>query len=607
MQEYPPLQGSLVLYKTRPALITDVSDKIDILLEGGKSKRVRSKDIAVLHPGPLGSLSLLTEQAGDAVEAWELVSGGTTNLQELAELVYGDFIPPTAWAAWQLVAEGLYFEGTPHQITARKADQVNAEIAERKAKAAEQQAWEGFLKRIATKALIDEDHLRLQEVERLAFGRTGKSRIMAALGRQESAENAHRMLLDLGYWKQEYNPYPERFALSLENPEIAIPGLPSEERMDLTRMQAFAIDDEASEDPDDAISLDGDRIWVHVADVAAMVSPDSELDLEARNRGANLYLPDKTIHMLSPGLTEILGLGLQERSPALSFGFRLDENGGVTDLELVPSWIRATRLSYTVVDERLDEEPFATLLQMARRYRKRRMEAGAASIDLPEVSVRVAENGDIHIRPLRRLASRELVTDAMLMAGEAAARFALDQGISVPFATQPPPEQPQQPQDLAAMFAYRRQLKPSRSKMLEEPHAGLGLSAYSRATSPLRRYPDLVTHQQLRAYLGSEAPLPLAAVSERIAAAELASSGIRRAERLSNVHWKLIYLQRNPQWQGRGVVVEMSDRRATVMIPELALETKLRLPDDVPLNSELTLALREIELADQVARFRVLK
>lgn len=157
------------------------------------------------------------------------------------------------------------------------------------------------------------------------------------------------------------------------------------------------------------------------------------------------------------------------------------------------------------------------------------------------------------------------------------------------------------------MFAYRRQLKPSRSKMLEEPHAGLGLSAYSRATSPLRRYPDLVTHQQLRAYLGSEAPLPLAAVSERIAAAELASSGIRRVERLSNIHWKLIYLQRNPQWQGRGVVVEMSDRRATVMIPELALETKLRLPDDVPLNSELTLAVREIELADQVARFRVLK
>ena len=98
MQEYPPLQGSLVLYKSRPAVITGVSDKIDIKLDGGKSKRVRSKDIAVLHPGPLKSLSLLTAPTGNVVETWELVSGGTTDLQELAELVYADFTPSTARA-----------------------------------------------------------------------------------------------------------------------------------------------------------------------------------------------------------------------------------------------------------------------------------------------------------------------------------------------------------------------------------------------------------------------------------------------------------------------------------------------------------------------------
>ena len=115
-----------------------------------------------------------------------------------------------------------------------------------------------------------------------------------------------------------------------------------------------------------------------------------------------------------------------------------------------------------------------------------------------------------------------------------------------------------------------------------------------------------MTHQQLRAQLRGETPLPLAAVSERIAAAELVSANLRRTERLSNLHWKLIYLQRNPQWRGRGVVVELSDRRATLIIPELALETKLRLSDAVSLNSELELSVREIDLADQVARFRVL-
>jgi exoribonuclease-2 len=606
MQEYTPLQGSLVLYKSRPAVITGVSDKIEIEIEGGKSKRVRAKDIAVLHPGPLDDLARLTQPTGDVTEAWELVSGGSSNLGELAELIFAAFTPSTAWATWQLVAEGLYFEGTPDQIIARDAEQVEAEIARRQAKAAEQEAWQGFLDRLSAKQLIAEDRVRLQEVERLALGHSDRSRIMVALGWQENAENAHRMLLSLGYWQQEFNPYPRRLALPTENPDIALAELPSEQRRDLTGMPAFAIDDEESKDPDDAISLDGQRIWVHVADVAALVTPDSDLDLEARSRGANLYLPDVTIHMLPPALTQSLGLGLQARSPALSFGFHVDDGGEVTDFELVPSWVQVTRLSYGAVEEKLDQEPFASLLRMTRSYRQRRVEAGAAALDLPEVSVRVTEKGEIRIRPQQRLESREMVTDAMLMAGEAVARYALDQGIPVPFATQPPPENPQQPMDLASMYAYRRQLRPSRSKMQEEPHAGLGLSAYTRATSPLRRYPDLVTHQQLRAHLRGETPRPLSAVSEQIAAAEVVGGSIRRAERLSNLHWKLVYLQRNPKWRGKGVVVETIERRATLIIPELALETKLRLPQELPLNTELALSVQEIDLADQVARFRLL-
>ena len=130
---------------------------------------------------------------------------------------------------------------------------------------------------------------------------------MVALGWQENAENAHRMLLSLGYWQQEFNPYPRRLALPTENPDIALAELPSEQRRDLTGMPAFAIDDEESKDPDDAISLDGQRIWVHVADVAALVTPDSDLDLEARSRGANLYLPDAIHPMLPDVVTERLG------------------------------------------------------------------------------------------------------------------------------------------------------------------------------------------------------------------------------------------------------------------------------------------------------------
>ena len=50
---------SLVLYKSGPARITAVEEKIEIQLPNGKSKRVREKDIVLLHPGPLRSLSTL--------------------------------------------------------------------------------------------------------------------------------------------------------------------------------------------------------------------------------------------------------------------------------------------------------------------------------------------------------------------------------------------------------------------------------------------------------------------------------------------------------------------------------------------------------------------
>ena len=92
----------------------------------------------------------------------------------------------------------------------------------------------------------------------------------------------------------------------------------------VNHLAAYAIDDLGNQDPDDALSLEGDRLWVHIADPAALVPPDSEADLEGRARGANIYLPEQTIPMLPPQVTQILGMGLKEVSPALSFGIDFD-------------------------------------------------------------------------------------------------------------------------------------------------------------------------------------------------------------------------------------------------------------------------------------------
>ncbi len=597
--------GSLVLYKNRPARVVAVTDKIDLDVGEGKAKRVRDKDVVPLHPGPCQSLGELRPLAGDLREAWELAAGERLSLAELAGLVYGEFTPATAWATWQAVADGVYFAGEPDALCARSGADVDAILAERDAKARAEREWRELLERVDGGHIEPGDRVRLAEVERLALGRSAASRILQALGRQETPENAWRLLVACGYWDRFHNPWPAREGAPLVCADLPVPDLPDEDRLDLTHLPAYAIDDEGNQDPDDALSLDGDWLWVHVADVAALVAPDGELDREARSRGANLYLPEGVVHMLPPPLTHRLGLGLEQVSPALSFGCRLDDDGGLAEFRIAPSWVRVSRLSYEVADGRLGEPPFAAMAELTARYRAWRAARGATGIDLPEVSVKVID-GRVVVRPLPRLASRDLVTDAMLMAGEAAARWALANGVALPFATQAPPDERRTPVDLAGMYAYRRFFKPSQTKGAPEPHAGLGLAAYVRATSPLRRYQDLLAHQQIRTALRGGTPLPAGGLAERYGVADAAGVLVRRAERLSNQHWKLAYLQQNPQWEGEAVVVDADERKATVILPALAFETRLRLQAGMAPNQRLRLRVREVDLVESAAYFRTL-
>jgi len=588
----------------RPARVLTLGDKIGIELEGGQTKRVRPKDIRLLHPGPLHSLADLGPREGELAETRELLEGNETTLSELAELMFGEFSPATAWAAWQLVAEGLYFEGTPEAVRVRTHQEVARDQAEREAKAAAERSWNEFLERLQQARPLPRDAERLQEVVRLALGETTGSRILQTLGYQETAQNAHRALIRVGYWPPDYNPHPERNRLPITDPELPVPDLPHEERLDLTHLPAYAIDDEGNQDPDDALSLDGDRIWVHVADVAALVAPDTEPERAARARGANQYLPERTVNMLPQAVTERLGLGLQAVSPALSFGFRCGETGEPTDIEIRTTWVRVERLTYETVEQRLAEPPFAQLQALTERFRARRSARNAAAIELPEVSVRVRTD-EVHIRPLPKLGSRLLVTDAMLMVGEAVAGFCREREIPIPFATQAVPDKVEQPADLAAMYAYRRRFKPTRLSGDPEPHFGLGLTCYTRTTSPLRRYSDLLVHQQLRAWLVGNRLLDTRQVTERTVEAETAAAVVRRAERFSNQHWKLVYLRANSQWRGEGVVVDKGEHKAVVLIPELAMDARVRLRGDSGLNSRVRLTPQEVDLPELTCYFRV--
>lgn len=601
-----PTKNSLVLYKHHPARVLSVADKLEIELADGRIQRVRRKDVLLLHRGPLSSLAELIPQAGEVQEAWQLLEGGETNLEELSELAFGQYTPATAWATWQHVMNDLLFQGTPETLVARSADEVVKDRAARHARETERQARRAFLERMRAGAYLACDVAQLSELELLAYGQRSSSRVLHELGLPQTPAHAHALLAKLGYWDETVNPYPLRSGLSLEPPQFERPTVPDENRTDLTHLPAFAIDDEGSAEPDDALSLDGDRLWVHIADVAAVVQPGDALDLEARERGATLYLPEGSCPMLPPDIIQMLGLGLQEISPALSFGLSLGTRGDIVEMEVVPSWIRVTRLTYQQAEARLNDVPFRLLRELTETFKRRRREAGAACIQLPEVKIYV-ENGDVRILPLPPLGSRSLVRESMLMAGEAVAHFAKNHGVPFPFATQAPPEHQEMPHDLAGMFAYRKQLKRSHMKSIAQPHAGLGLQAYAQITSPLRRYLDLVAHQQLRAYIKGAPIFTPEEIVAHVGVTEAATGQARRAERLSNMHWTLVYLHRRPQWHGRGVVVEKQERRATVLVPELGLETKVYLNPTTQLNSEIALALDKVDLPSLTAHFRLVE
>jgi len=392
---------------------------------------------------------------------------------------------------------------------------------------------------------------------------------------------------------------------------LEVPALPDEERMDLTALDSFAIDDDYCSDPDDAISLDGDAVWVHVADAAALIAPDSPMDLEARERGANLYLPERVIHMLPERVTEVLGLGLTEQSPALSFKLRLDEDGTPRCEQMVSSRVSVQRLSYAEAEERLDEAPFCDLYTLSERYRSRRVANGATVMDLPEVKLSASVDSDfgvgeirargpvdysVTVKDLPRLRSRDLVTDLMLMAGEAVAQFLIEKAIPAPFASQPPPDEPSTPETLSEKFMYRRKFK--RSSLSLEPglHAGLGIETYTRVTSPLRRYSDLLVHQQLRAYLRGAEPMGEAELVARTGLADEGGGNTARAERQSNRHWTLLHMQQHPEKVYRGVLVNLQDDRGTILIPELAVDVKLRRMAGEPLGQELSVQFTRMDL-----------
>ncbi len=626
-------KDSLVLYKQAPALVKASGDKIDILLPSGKTRSVREKDVFVLHPGPLDTLAGLEDKApeGQPEEAWELLQGETPTLKELAELAYGEYSPASAWMAFKLLNRTPWFRGTPEAIEVNDQKTVSARIqAENEKRQAEEQ-WNDFIERFRQKRINPEkDEPFLRDLEMYALGRSKGSRILKALGKTQSPENAHRVMRAYNVVDARWNPHPLRLDVPLDVPDYPLKEMEEVERLDLTDVEAFAIDDEGNEDPDDAVAWDGQRFWIHVADAAALIPAGTSEDAVARERASSLYLPECTVPMLPREAAARLGLGLHETSPALSYSFIPDEEMTLKDFSVHLTTVRVTRLTYAQADERMKrgEEPLAAIQRFTESFRKRRMAAGAVSITMPEVKIRVDENGKTSITPLPDLPSRNMVAEAMLMAGAGAARWCRERSLPVPYAVQDISDSSEAAEKEAAasgkednapaesgggscseaahfvtQFKRRKGMKRSRTTLECAPHAGLGLDAYSRVTSPLRRYPDLLASRQIRNTLLARPVEEAESVLAGLAAYESRLGSLVQAERRSNLFWKLQWLKNHPQWSGEAVLLDRRERQGYFLIPELAMETRAALKKPLKTGTCVMLKLREVDIAELTVLF----
>lgn len=623
--------GNMVLYKNKTARVLSVADKLEIEILGGGNEKVRPKDIVFLHKGPIkdwGVLQTSPKQMthgtdGELEEIWQMLEGEHTDVAWIAEMLYGSSSPADVYAAWQKVQSTPFFKGMPDALEPQTPESIDKIRRAEQEKQGSEQRWYAMLERLRNNTFVPEDKTALLEVENVALGKSDRSKILGNLGKSETPEVAHATLMRIGFWDEQKNPHPSRTGAILNITTLELPDFPEEERLDLTHLQAFAIDDEGSSDPDDAISLeammDGTfKLWVHVSDVAALVPADSELDLEARRRGSTLYLPEKIIPMLPEAAVQRLGLGLEEVSKALSFEITLENETPHAELpqwvpvqvDVHPSSVRVTRTTYAAVSEQLEHEPFKTLYGIALSLERGRVAEGAVQLKLPEAKIKV-EAGVVKIKSIGEELARPIVQESMMLAGWAAAQFAVDNDITIPFAAQElnerwldPSSKDRHSASMAVQFAKRKTLGRTQWKPQPARHAGLGLEQYAQTTSPMRRYLDLVVHQQIRAFLANQEELPIREVLTRMGAADLASSAVREAERKSLKHWTLVYLMQHPDWQGEGVVVDSRGTFCTLIIPELAFETQIA--GSYPLDQVLRLEVASIDLASLEMRARVL-
>ncbi|MGD1850471.1 MAG: ribonuclease catalytic domain-containing protein, partial [Cyanophyceae cyanobacterium] len=443
-------------------------------------------------------------------------------------------------------------------------------------------------------------------------------------------------LVQLGVWSVHENLHarraklPSRFSAKVldvvhplaKNPP---PDPDGENRLDLTHLKLYTIDDESTREIDDGLSIeileDGrEKIWVHIADPTRWLTLGDTLDLEARRRVTTVYLPTGSIPMFPFELASgPMSLVQGQQCCALSFGIVLDDDGAVDSYEIHPSTVKPTyRLTYDDVDEMLQlgitaESELQSLGKWSKLREQWRRTQGAIVIDMPESSIKVKDD-DVSVELLEDSNSRYLVAEMMILTGEVAARYGQSHQIPLPFRAQPQPELPPEeellllPPGPVRACALRRCMPRSETTISPGRHASLALDFYTQATSPIRRYNDLITHFQIKAHLrGDELPFSREAMQELLQMTGTTAYESVLVERQTNRYWALEYLRRHSDEVWTALMlrwIREDEGFGSILIEDLGLELPMRFKREVELGDRLNLQVAYADPRQDAIQFQ---
>ncbi|MBK7719672.1 MAG: RNB domain-containing ribonuclease [Simplicispira sp.] len=524
-------------------ILSEAESSAQVELDSGKRVKVKAANLLLKFEKPAPAELLAQGQAlAESIDlplAWEFAPEGEFGFADLARDYFSEHATLTEQAAalFRLYDAPHYFrragKGRFKKAPAEILQQALAAIEKKKAVLAQIAEWAEQLGQGVCPAPIRE------QLYKILFRPDKNAAEYKAV--VEASRATHTAPLDLlqkaGAIDSPYQFHWKRFLFENFPKGTAFPPLDAPQPpadLPLAEVQAFSIDDSATTEIDDALSVTGlgtgtVTLGIHIAAPGLAIAPGSALDLIGRQRLSTVYMPGYKITMLPGSVVQIYTLDEGRDNPAVSLYCTIDEatleiTATETRLDRVPviANLRHDQLDHIVTEEWLgdhqieientpqrlsDLRPQLSFLhRLAQKLKAGRevVRGKPENFNRPDYNFKLVggdggePNGSetVHISTRQRGAPLDLiVAEAAIVANSTWGQWLASLGVPGIYRSQ-------------ASMAPGVKVRMGTKAL---PHAGMGVKSYTWATSPLRRYVDLVNQWQIIACVRHGATAALAA------------------------------------------------------------------------------------------------